>query len=127
MAKKNCIRNLKDLLGRHTELPKLIVKLAPSPGQSVTHVIPPSNVFRCIHERNREKFGRIFGADKQKLTAFWRNLFASTPGANFKQLHPNIKDKTPEQLNTAIPIIIHEDAAPFGKNKVVASCSGARY
>ena len=69
--------------------------------------------------RNRVKFGQIFGTNRAALKKFWQSLFSSDDGTEFQALHPDLKDKTPEHLETAVPIIIHEDAAPFSKRKGV--------
>ena len=50
---------------------------------------------------------------------FWRGLFDSLDGREFKDLHPSLQGKTPEQLNTTIPIVVHEDSAPYGKKRSV--------
>ena len=36
-----------------------------------------------------------------------------------QKLHPDLINKSPEQLRTTIPIVVHEDAAPFQKKKSV--------
>ena len=85
----------------------------------ITHHLPPSNVIKMIFSYNRKKFGTIFGADKAKLKAFWTDLFSSDEGKEYKNLHPTLIDQTPEQLETSIPFIVHEDAAPYGKKSSV--------
>ena len=86
---------------------------------TVTHTRPPTAVIRLIHRHNRAKFGRIFGTDRAALKKFWQSLLSSDDGKEFQALHPDLKDKTPEDLETSVPIIIHEDAAPYSKRKGV--------
>ena len=74
---------------------------------------------RLIHSQNRAKFGQIFGADQATLKRFWETLFTSDEGREFKNLHPTLRLKQPEQLHTSIPIVVHEDAAPYGKKRSV--------
>ena len=50
---------------------------------------------------------------------FWRDLFDSEDGRDFQHLHPGIRNRTPEDLRTSIPTVIHEDAAPYGKKRSV--------
>ena len=85
----------------------------------ITHHLPPTNVIRLIHSYNRRKFAHIFGANKTKLKSFWSGLFRTNEGKHFKALHPILKDKGLEELQTYIPIIVHEDAAPYGKKRSV--------
>ena len=86
---------------------------------TMTHHLPPTEVIRMIHSNNRRKFGTIFGADKMQLEQFWSGLFDSDDGKEFQKLHPTLKDKTANQLQTSIPFIVHEDAAPYGKKRSV--------
>ena len=47
----------------------------------------------------------------------WRGLFDSEDGREFQELHPGLKDRSPEDLQTTIPIVVHEDDAPYGKKR----------
>jgi len=73
-----------------------------------------------IYNHRRTQFGRICVASRRIIKRSWEGLFASPDGRDFKQLHPSLKDKTPDQLATSIPIVIHEDAAPYGKKRSVS-------
>ena len=86
---------------------------------TVTHTLPPTALIRLIHRPNRVKFGQIFGTDRAALKKFWQSLLSSDDGTEFQALHPDLKDKTPEDLETSMPIIIHEDAAPYSKRRGV--------
>ena len=115
----NCSRNLKQLLAA-TALPKMIREVPHQKGErTITHLLRPTDLFRLIHSRNRHKFGQIFGASRTALKSFWTSLFASEDGREFKALHPSLRAKDPEQLQTSIPIVVHEDAAPYGKKRSV--------
>ena len=79
----------------------------------ITHHLPPTNVIRLIHSYSRSKIAHIFGASKTKLETFCSGLFRTDEGNKFKALHPILKEKEPGQLQTSIPIIVHEDAPPI--------------
>ena len=116
---QHCSRKIKELLAA-AALPTMIRKI-PDAGEddTVTHTLPPTALIRLIHRHNRVKFGQIFGTDRAALKKFWQSLLSSDDGTEFQDLHPDLKDKTPEDLETSVPIIIHEDAAPFSKRKGV--------
>ena len=86
---------------------------------TLNHTLPPTDLIRLIHSQNRARFGQIFGADPPRLEQFWRSLFDSEDGREFKRLHPGLRDEDPEHLQTSIPLVIHEDAAPYGKKRSV--------
>ena len=110
---------MRDLLAE-TVLPKLVREVPHETGScTITHLIRPTDLIRLIHSYNRPKFGQIFGADPAALKRFWESLFASEDGREFKDLHPTLRAKDPEQLQTSIPIVVHEDAAPYGKKRSV--------
>ena len=112
-----------------TALPELIEKVPRAENdigkQMLTHHLPPTNVVKLFHKNSRLKFHQIFGANKTTLKEFWSGLFRTEEGKKFKDLHPTLKEKEPEQLQTSIPIIVHEDAAPYSKKSPSTSCSGA--
>ena len=87
--------------------------------KTVTHHLRPTVLIGLIHSQSRRKFGQIFGADRATLRFVWRSLCASDDGSKFRDLHPTLRGKGPEQLQTSIPIIVHEDAAPYGKKRSV--------
>ena len=102
-SENSCSRRLCKLLAE-TALPKTIRKdpqTDDNPGQMITHHLPPTNVIRLIHSYNRRKFAHIFGANKSKLEAFWSGLFRTDEGKQFKALHPILREKEPEQLQTS--------------------------
>ena len=59
----------------------------------------------------------FWGADPDKVAAFWRALFATEQGNKLRQVHPVLRQKTWEQLRYTIPALLHEDAGPFAKPK----------
>ena len=118
-ANKIVRQKLRDLLAA-TSLPEMIHKVHHGLGDNtVTHTLPPTDLIRLIHSHNRTKFGQIFTADPVFLEGFWRDLFDSEDGRDFQQLHPGLRNRTPEDLRTSIPTVIHEDAAPYGKKRSV--------
>ena len=90
---------------------------------SVTSVIKPSAILQILHRSDPATFSRVMGADKSRLEAFWRNLFASPEGQQYKSIHPVLRNKTVEELSSTIPITLHEDAGPYAKGKSANSLS----
>ena len=84
---------------------------------TVKHTLHPTDLIRLMHWHNRVKFGRIFGTNRVALYNVWRSLLSNDDGREFQQLHPDLTEKAPDDLKTSVPIIIHEDAAPFSKRK----------
>ena len=103
-----------------TALVKMVQNIPHEQGQpTLTHHLRPSDLIKLIHKHNRSRWGRMFYAYKEQIEEFWTGLFSQPDGQDFKQLHPILRGKTPEQLRTTIPIIVHEDAAPYGKKRSV--------
>ena len=117
---QNCHAGLLKLLGETCDLKRLIsVVESPSP---VGRFVEVRSLLKELH-RNTEVFKVRLGARKHKVASFWKDLFNSEQGAELKSLHPHLKDVDVSTLSTCIPIVIHEDAAPFTKNKSAATCS----
>ena len=92
------------------------------PESPVGRFVGVGTLIKELH-RNSEVFKVRLGARKHKVASFWKDLFSSEQGAELKSLHPHLKDVDVSTLATCIPIVIHEDAAPFTKNKSAATCS----
>ena len=118
---KNCSSKLIDLLSL-TGLDKMVRPVPHAKKEmTITHHLRPSDLIRLIHCRNRTKFHKIFGTNKAELKAFWESLFSTEEGREFKELHPALRLQQPEDLKTTIPIVVHEDAAPYGKKRSVTA------
>ena len=108
----NCYKGMKTLLrqgGVHARLTAL-------PGPLYTQCLLPSIIFRLIASKPR-LFRLRLGANKDNLREFWTNLFSTPDGIALRNLHPQLKNKTMDELSRLIPIRIHEDAGPFTKVK----------
>ena len=105
------------LVGQTCGFEQYLIEIAEG---SVTTTVAPSDVFSLVHKHNRHKFTFIFGAEKDRLRKFWTGLFASDEGAELRNLHPMLQGRSVEQLCSAIPVVVHEDAAPYTKR---SSCS----
>ena len=79
--------------------------------------VRPSSIFRLLHRCKPLQFQQHFGADKAALRYFWSGLFSSQVGREIKAANVFLRGKTLEQLDTMIPLAIHEDAGPFTKTK----------
>ena len=49
------------------------------------------------------------------MKEFWEIFFSSEDGQRYKELHPHLRDATPESLRYRFLIRIHEDSAPYSK------------
>ena len=120
-SERNCMYKLRKILA-DTVLVDLVHEVPhdkKDKTNTLTHHLRPSLLAGLIHKYNRRKFGVIFGADPAGIKGFWESFFGSEDGREFKSLHPSLRDKDPEALKNSIPIVIHEDAAPYGKKKSV--------
>ena len=116
---KNCSSKLIELVSL-TGLDKMVRPVPHAKKEkTITHHLRPTDLIRLIHRCNRRKFGKIFGTNKAELKAFWESLFSTEEGREFKELHPALRLQQPEDLKTTIPIVVHEDAAPFQKKRSV--------
>ena len=84
-------------------------------GCCVQYMIPPHLMFGALFKASVPKFKTRLGASKSSLLDFWR-MFLSTPdGIAYHVLHPGLRGKTPEDLNTTIPFYSHNDAGPCSR------------
>ena len=65
------------------------------------------------------------GADPEDVEQFWSSLLSSTPGQEMQREHSFLRGRTPHSLRHTLPLVIHEDAAPYckGHSVSVISCS----
>ena len=75
---------------------------------------------RCFQDFMFDDFGFNLGPPcGTSLGWFWESLFSTEDGQEFKNCHPTLRLQQPEQLQASIPIVAHEDAAPYGKKRSV--------
>ena len=94
-------------------------RITPVEGSHFKDVILPSTTFRLLGE-NPRKFRQHMAPSSAACTQFWRNLFSTQEGLEFKRLHPHLKDKSLADLAHTVPFRVHEDAGPFTKLKSMA-------
>ena len=97
-------------------LKSLQTKVAEYTGENVTHITLPSTMIRYLFEHHRKAFGTILGADSNKLRAFWTDFLRRPLSKQWADQHPFLKEKTPGDLVTTVPITLHTDAGPCAKN-----------
>ena len=105
--------NLIELLCRDCGLDAFLSSV---PGKAaVSEVLKPTSMFNMIRDVGGEDAFKLrLGADPVEVEAFWSSLFASTDGKELQQLHPHLSGRTPHELRFSIPLIMHEDAGPYG-------------
>jgi hypothetical protein len=94
-------------------------------------LILPSTSVRLLHQHYPANFGKLLGADKGLVSNFWQGFLAIPANHRWAQEHPNLRNKTLEELAAMVPLAIHEDAAPCNKTSSVlcksfSSLIGAR-
>ena len=63
---------------------------------------------------------RILGADTGEVSQFWRGLRSSPDGQEFWESHGILRNLSPADLAYTLPLVLHEDAGPYGKSTSVA-------
>ena len=76
--------------------------------------IMPSEVIRLL-SRRESTFKKHLCPSVESCEMFWRDLFSTEDGMQYKQLHPHLKHKTVAQLKTSIACRVHGDAGPYTK------------
>ena len=110
----NCQRALLRLLPRiGMDLDGLITKIG-GDGQFAyciqPHVVLPA---RCaLHE---QQFIKDMGAHPELVYKFWCGLGESPEGKELFSEHGNLRGKLPYDLRRRIPLVMHEDGAPYSK------------
>jgi len=87
--------------------------------------ILPSTLFSKMHACNRTRFVAHFAADKPILRRFWEELFSSPQGQRLRTDHKFLRGQSPADLETSVPLTLHEDALPYGVKKSAAVISFA--
>ena len=82
-----------------------------------THMVLPSAWARAISMHYPREFRLRFGADEDRLLAFWQGLLARPLGREMASRIQYLNGKTPSQLKNTIPLVVHEDAGPCSKSK----------
>ena len=59
------------------------------------------------------------GADPAKLLDFWTGLHNSEEGRRLSHEHKQLRGKDPRDLTHTLPLVLHEDAGPYRKGKLV--------
>ena len=86
------------------------------------HCILPSTYLNAVFTINRTDFTKVFCADTDKLMDFRTKLFSSPEGREMKAQHPHLHRVTVADLAHTIPVVVHEDGAPYTKK---SSCNTA--
>ena len=125
----NLNRRLLDIFGVG-EVDGLITTV---PHSRVDSVILPHDLFGWMAARHPQHFREHLSANKVQLRAFWTGLQNSVPGRELMARHPFLVGKSPQDLETCIPLLVHCDGAPVTKKEKVLTdemsrsrASGAR-
>ena len=82
-------------------------------------MIDPHIAFKFCFDKHRGKFRRHWGADRDNVAKFWTDTFATEMGRELRELHPDLRGRTVDELSTSIPLSLHNDAGPFSKKQSV--------
>lgn len=83
----------------------------------VRAIIPPHRMFRYIHQTFANEFRIRMGAQPGHILTWWRKLFQTPLGHQLRTYHQQLIGKRPEDLQYTIPLVVHNDAAPYTKRK----------
>ena len=84
-------------------------------GSKQNQVIYPHAVFGAIVSLSRVHFRRRFGANRCALRNFWTMYFSTPEGKRHRRIHPQLKNKTPSDLETTVALTLHNDAGPVSR------------
>ena len=85
-------------------------------GLEYNRCIRPTTIVKLLATRP-ELFKLRLAPSSQACVDFWRGLFSTDDGMEFRRLHPCLQHKTVEDLKYSFPITMHQDAGPFSKSK----------
>ena len=111
-ALHNCSKDLKHLL----EASGAFDHVTPAGGDFFEWCISPCEVIKLL-TRRESTFKKHLCPSVETSEMFWRDLFSTEEGMEYKQLHPHLKHKTVDQLKTSVALRTHEDAGPYSKVK----------
>ena len=84
---------------------------------AVEWVLQPHVVLEWLQQHCAAKFRVHFGAEEEGVLSFWTKLRLTTSGQNFWQLHPWLRDRTPEDLRFHLPVCVFDDAGPISNSQ----------
>ena len=116
-SRQHCHEHLMSLLG---ELPLMNV-VTPLASRAWTHIILPSSWLKVLLQFSAREFRLRCGAEVSKVEEFWEHFYKRPERVEYAQQHHFLRDKTPRDLATTIPLAMHEDCGPCSK-KLSARC-----
>ncbi len=81
----------------------------------VSHMIYPHEFVSMLYHDFPNSFVRHLGADVVDLERFWRQLLDTPYGVHLQSVVPSLAGRTPRDLRSCIPGIIHGDGVPYAK------------
>ena len=82
-------------------------------------MVNPHDIFKFCFDASLPKFRRHWGADVAVVRKFWGDLLGTAAGRELQELHPQLTGKTVDDLETTLPLFLHNDAGPFTKKRSV--------
>jgi hypothetical protein len=92
------------------------------PRSLVTNIVLPHKLIGELTQ-HPTIFRRHLGADPQALLSFWTGLYNSIEGQRLFSEHKQLQGRTPQDLIHTLPLVVHEDAGPYGKTQSVVEVS----
>ena len=89
--------------------------ITPLDNALASHVVLPSALLRCIHERHPQKFTEILGAREADLGQFWAGMLQDAEWAAHVREHRTLRDFGPADWRRVVPVTLFEDAGPYTK------------
>jgi hypothetical protein len=86
-------------------------------------IVKPHTLIQFLYSVSPRRFRNLNGIDATRIQAFWEGLRASSHGQVMFQEHRHLRGRSPASLRHTMPLVIHEDAAPFSKHRSVSVLS----
>ena len=86
-------------------------------------VVKPHTLIQFLYNISPRRFRNLNGIDETRIQTFWEGLRASSHGQIMFQEHRHLRGRSPASLRHTMPLVIHEDAAPFSKHRSVPALS----
>ena len=89
--------------------------LTPIDGKLFKHMVLPSTWFRLLHRDHPRQFKLSLGASIPRLRQFWGKFLTQPATRAWADVHPFLRNRTLDDLESTIPCTIHIDGAPCSK------------
>jgi hypothetical protein len=126
------IRRLAQCKGNEQNAERIVKSIIPAErfpdvtylaNSTVDTVLLPSATFRWLQELSPRKFCIHMGAKLGGVADWWVQFASSAEGMSMWAMHPWLRNKTPQDLNYHLPLMLFDDSGPVSDaNSSYARC-----